>query len=283
MNLNNSYNKSEITAIITALYECIRYIIQKENKNEEYNLNLCENLIENYFIKFIEWCIMNETITVKLIFSQISILIGYFTKNSETSKLYLTLLKRFWIQLDEILMNISKNCCNDNNSKQLQKCLELIQNLYNASINHNMNCNNKVKFTSPDDHNEENDVINSLNTHAATSSSNQKPKNMIENIVKELRVIAIRLGQIYIEKISKEKTIEYVPQLKELIQMFNDAKFYLEITNENDLKSVFKIVFDLFNTDYTPCDSMMDIAFEILTLLDKNDRIENIEKLLKVN
>lgn len=271
-----SISKQDNKMIIKTYFECLRYLIQKiqnkkDNTTEEESIVF--KLLEDNIVSTLKWCLTStEALTTKYIFQHTATLVAFFDKQSATSTLYQRLLDKFWSLLFSIIPEeLNKQ---DVSELYLERVIELINDLYvaNPSLEEH-----KVKFV--EDSNEE-----SENTERPATP--KEPHTTAAFIQKELKQLVLQLLRICLNKTSTMKTSKYIKHVRLLCNMFSDKDFFAKVSEDGKMETTLMTLVGLLKSsflDNEACEIVVDVIFEVLQKLEKQQRFEFIDKeLMKV-
>lgn len=275
-------SKSDCTVIHNAYFECLRFLFQqinnkkeKETKEEDFAIKLLEtNILEP-----ISWLLKSDSAHVKNFFQHSSALVAFWDRQIhnklDNGGLYAKLLNLFWTKIFEL---VTKDLAAEEVDEQLlSHVLLLVQDLHvaNPSLE-----SPSVKFAE-----EQGEKIEK----SEPTTPVKKAQEAAAFIQKELKQLVVKLVRICLDKASgSEKgssATRYVEQVHTLTKMFSDVNFYKSLTDLGELSSSLdRFVNLLSQVNEEASESVVEIVFEILPLLEADQRFDYIEKkLLKVS
>ncbi|TDG45249.1 hypothetical protein AWZ03_008311 [Drosophila navojoa] len=276
-------SKMEISTIHNAYFECLRFMLQQINNNAQRTPEIEQfgyGLLEHQLLEPIGNLLHSESVHVKYFFQHTSALVAFWDRecNSKTDKsacsLYVQLLSKFWTRIFELVTQ--DLAAEDVNEQLLSHVLLLVQDLHvaNPSLE-----TQSVKFAEADEE-----------TAAAEPTSQQstptkKAHDAAAFIQKELKQLVVKLVRICLDKASSSSnSARFIRQVRTLTKMFADAEFYKSLTEQGELRATLdKFVSILEQLKGDACESVVDIVFEVLSILDPGPRFEYIgDTLLKI-
>lgn len=271
----NNISKQDNIMIIKTYFECLRYLIQKfNNKNQdipEADKVIAQKLLQENVIQPIKWCLSSTNgLKPKYFFQHSSTLVAFFDKQSGLSLLYQQLLDTFW----SLLFNLTTDDLQQQDVSELylERVIELINDLYvsNPSLEEH-----KVKFLEENVDKPEPTLIP------------KEPHVSAAFIQKELKQLVLQLLRICLKKTLTMKTSKYIKHVRLLCNMFNDKEFFVKLSEDESLTTTLLTFVNLLKMsflDNEASETVVDVVFEILNNLEKQQRFEFIEKeLLKVS
>ncbi|XP_024938302.1 uncharacterized protein LOC107265048 isoform X2 [Cephus cinctus] len=242
-------SRSEIFAVTTSFTECLRYVIHLNSNDKE----LCEKLLQEQLITMIEFCAKENTPIKSILFSQITQLVRYWSKNRDNpeSKLYSYLVQEFWQYL-ELMFNKLMDDANENfdtistaNIRNSQ--IDLLLTLKNAPVQSRKNL--RVKFS---------DREKLVETLSQDSKSKAEDDMMFQ---KELNEFVNKICVTYYSKIDANSFRQNIGYLNKLMSNFES-------------KDLFVALAKLYNADADLFDFYKDNLKD--WLIEKPDEIETI-------
>lgn len=238
-------------------------------------------LLEQQLLEPIGFLLRSESAHVKYFFQHSSALVAFWDRqcNNATDKtsytLYVKLLNKFWTRIFELVTQ--DLAVEDVNEQLLSHVILLVQDLHvaNPSLE-----TQSVKFV------EEEEKKSTCEMSSQHSTPTRKAHDAAAFIQKELKQLVVKLVRICLEKANNSsKSARYISQVRTLTKMFTDAEFYKSLTDLGKLHATLdKFVALLGQLSDDACESVVDILFEILALLEPAQRFEYIANtLLKVS
>ncbi|EDW69877.1 E3 ubiquitin-protein ligase listerin [Drosophila virilis] len=275
-------SKSDTSIMHNAYFECLRFILQQVNNNpqrtdaiEEFGLQL----LEQQLLEPIGNLLRSESTHVKYFFQQASALVAFWDRecnnvvDKSSCSLYVKLLNKFWTRIFELVTQDLG--LEDVNEQLLSHVLLLVQDLHVANPSLETQC---VKFVEADEE------IN-LGTASQQSTPTRKVHDAAAFIQKELKQLVVKLVRICLDKASSSSnSARFISQVRTLTKMFTDAEFYKSLTDQGELRATLdKFVTLLGKLNDDASESVVEILFEILSLLEPEPRFEYIaDTLLKI-
>ncbi|XP_046806997.1 E3 ubiquitin-protein ligase listerin [Lucilia cuprina] len=274
---NNNTSMQDNKMIIKTYFECLRYIIQKvynkKDKTVEEEKTLVLQLLEENIVQPIKWFLSGEdSLLTKYFFQQTSTLVAFFDKQSANCSLYQQLLEKFWCLLFTLIPEELHKT--DVSEIYLEHVIELINDMYVAKPNLE---EHKVKFVEVNGEEEGENAENPIKDNNHTTAA---------FIQKELRQLVLQLLRICFNKTVSLKTSKYIKHVRLFCNMFNDKEFFAKISEDDKLDTTLRTLVDLLKSsvlDNDACAIVVDVVFEILQNLEKQQRFEFIEReLIKI-
>lgn len=274
-------SKSDCTVVHNTYFECLRFLLQQINNSKERQPReekFAEALLQNNVLGPIGWLLKSESAHVKNFFQHSSALVAFWDRQInnglDNGGLYAKLLNQFWTRIFELVTQ--DLAVEEVNEQLLSHVLLLVHDLHMANPSLE---SPSVKF------------VEELDEKVAKSEPTTPVKKAQEAaafIQKELKQLVVKLVRICLDKASGSggsASSRYVDQVRTLTKMFTDAEFYQSLTDLGDLRGALDKFVSLLNSvNDGACESIVEIIFEILLLLEPVQRFEYIEKtLLKVS
>lgn len=272
-------SKSDCIVIHNAYFECLRFLLQQINNNkqrEQKEEEFSFSLLDNNVLEPIAWLLKSDSTHVKIFFQHSSALVAFWDRQInnrlDNGDLYAKLLNKFWIRIFEL---VTQDLSADEvNEQLLGHVLLLVQDLHMANPSLE---SPSVKFV---------EGPNEKIEKSEPTTPVKKAQEAAAFIQKELKQLVIKLVRICLDKANKgsgsgTSSSRYIEQIRTLTKMFNDAAFYKSLTDDGDLASALnKFVSLLGQLSCQACESVVEIVFEILPLLETGKRFEYIEHTL---
>ncbi|XP_034103440.1 E3 ubiquitin-protein ligase listerin isoform X1 [Drosophila albomicans] len=276
-------SKADTSIIHSAYFECLRFMLQQINNDAERTEAMQQfafGLLEQQLLQPIGQLLLSENTHAKYFFQHTSALVAFWDRqcNSELKSscaLYVKLLNVFWTRIFEMVTQ--DLAAEDINEQWLSHVLLLVQDLHvaNPSLE-----TQSVKFLETD--NEKAEVSEQCSQH---STPTKKGDCYAAFIQKELKQLVVKLMRICLDKAnSSSNSGRYIHQVRTLTKMFTDIEFYKSLTEQGELSATLdKFVALLGQLNVDACESVVEIVFEILALLESSQRFDYIaQKLLKL-
>ncbi|XP_017072343.1 E3 ubiquitin-protein ligase listerin [Drosophila eugracilis] len=268
--------KSDCTVIHNAYFECLRFLLQqinnkkdREQKEEEFAIRLLQSNV----LEPIGWLLKSDSAHVKIFFQHSSALVAFWDRQinnrSDNGGLYAKLMNLFWTRIFELVTN--DLAAEEVNEQLLSHVLLLVQDLHMANPSLE---SPSVKF-----------VEDAKVEKSEPSTPVKKAQEAAAFIQKELKHLVVKLVRICLDKAKisggGNSSSRYIEQIRILTKMFTDAAFYKSLTDDGDLGGTLnKFVFLLVQLNDDACESVVEIVFEILPLLEADQRFEYIKNTL---
>ncbi|KAH8258638.1 hypothetical protein KR038_003248 [Drosophila bunnanda] len=267
-------SKSDCTVVHNTYFECLRFLIQQINnskKREPREQEFAEGLLQNNVLEPIGWLLKCESAHVKNFFQHSSALVAFWDRQInnglDNGGLYAKLLNQFWTRIFELVTQDLE--AEEVNEELLSHVLLLVHDLHvaNPSLE-----SPSVKFV---------EELEGKIEKSEPTTPVKKAQEAAAFIQKELKQLVVKLVRICLGKASGSASSRYVDQIRSLTKMFTDALFYKSLTERGDLLGAldnFVSLLDCINDE--ACESVVEIVFEILLLLEPEQRFEYIENTL---
>lgn len=272
-NTTLSISKQDNKIIIKTYFECMRYLIQKVYNKKEKNIQaeddtIVVKLLEENIVETIKWCLTSpNNLIAKYFFQHTSTFVAFCDKQSTKSTLYRSLLDKFWSLIFHIITEDLKK--EEVDELCLERVVELINDLYvaNPSLEES-----RVKFV---EDNVEEEKVEQCATPLKESHT------VAAFIHKELKQLVVQLLRICLKKTLDLRTSKYMKHVRLICNMFNDKEFYAKVSDDNDLNTTLYTLVNLLKSiflDNEACEIVIDVIFEILQNLEKQQRFLFIER-----
>lgn len=266
---NSSLSKSELSAVASAYYEILQFIIGQSmndsNITDEEKLTTCNSFIDDHVIGVFFYCINTEGSIGKSVFSRMSVMIKYWLKQSTTSEIYRKMLDRLW---NELLLAVEGSLETNSNLLQLStRHLEFIKCLKNASGT------KSVKINIHDDVLPTNEAL--LITEKLRELSFEEPLNKL----------VYTLCSIYVEKINETLDVCLVENLETLIIEHQSKNLFKHLSGRQENTSICSL-YDIFEGwlqhDELRCESVVDIILILYKFLEPSEKIDLLNRWIRI-
>lgn len=257
-------SRLEISAISTAYYECLQYvIIQMQRVNLlpiEDLTGFCKELVKEHLVDVIAWCLSDEQHCSKFVFAQVSSICNYWTQNSPDNLLYAAILHYFWEEIFTVLEKSLDN--NDRLERTLNLHYELVQS-FRTGQSHRTKP--KVKFSTAGD-----DEVDTSST----------PKSATVRLI-DFNETAFRLCTIYMKRTTETMSPLFVNNLENLLKAFGNSEFLLRLSGDAgvaklyDKFSVWLLIAQLRQ------ENVIDIILQLYPFLSVEEKSALLMKLVK--
>ncbi|ALC44763.1 l-3-76BDr [Drosophila busckii] len=272
--------KSDASIMHSAYFECLRLVLQQINNNAERTEQMevfAYGLLEHQLLEPIAHLLRSDSAHVKYFFQHTSALVAFWDRqcssdatNKNAFALYIKMLNKFWTRIFELITN--DLAVEDVNEQLLSHVLLLVQDLHvaNPSLE-----THSVKFAEP---------ANEEEVSSQHSTPTRKAHEAAAFIQKELKQLVIKLVRICLDKVTASSGYiagRYIRQVRTLTKLFTDAEFYKGLTELGELRATldrFVALLGKLNDD--ACESVVEILFEILTLLEPQESFDYIAQTL---
>ncbi|KAH8303692.1 hypothetical protein KR018_011703 [Drosophila ironensis] len=269
--------KSDCSVMHNAYFECLRFLLQQINNKKDREAREDEfamNMLRTNILEPISWLLKSDSAHVKNFFQHSSALVAFWDRQInnklDNGGLYRKLLNEFWTRIFELVTQ--DLAAEEVNEQLLSHVLLLVQDLHMANPSLE---SPSVKFV-------EQDPCEKLEKSEPTTPV-KKAQEQAAFIQKELKQLVVKLVRICLDKASTKggSSCRYIEQVRTLTKMFTDVEFYKSLTERGELRaSLDKFVALLGQLKDEACESVVEILFEILPLLEPEERFEYIQKKL---
>lgn len=276
---NQIYCRSDINAISSSYFECIRYVLIQlqispiETPDPEINSRQFSfDLLKINVIDVIRFLLMQtSSANGKYVIIHLVDLIQFLNENCGRNTIYNDLLNYFWLELFTTIEASLKDSTSD---KQMSQKLDIIHDLINhlavKSTNKETIKTSKVRFS---DHNE-------IDLDKNSEVNMTEPIRYFE---KELNDLAIRLCQFYIRKTCDSVCDTFVEPLRSLLMKFGSSQdFYTRLAGspENMPKLYDKFASWLLLKEIRS-DNVLDITLMLYPHLNVSERSKLLYNLIR--
>lgn len=260
---STSQSRSDISAIATAYFECLQYVIIQLQRAELLEADelreYCTVLVQEHLVDVVSWCLMNDTNCAKYIFTQISALLNYWTQNQTENPLYIHLLAHFW---NEVYLILEKSL---ENTERLERTLnlhfELVQCLRSGGQTGRAKTM-KVKFTT------ETDEVDSV-----------LPK--IQNKLVDFNELAYRLCSIYMKRTRESICPIFINNLENLFKSFGNEEFFKRLAGGESIFKLYDKLSVWLLIAQLRQENVVDIILQLYQYLNANEKSQLLNKLVK--
>lgn len=252
ISITSSAVKNECAAMTSAYFECLKYMFKKfaGNKITEKQATFYLN---EFVIELIQWSLTTNTAFSTYIFLNTSAMITYFT-DCQKSGFYSDLLNFFWCDL---LNTFTKKVQDDELSDgYVSSAAKFINQLYLSNYN----------------------LLNDYEKYYKSKGVKNSKPDCVQRNIKRLSVLLVRS---LIQRIEHTKSITWLTTIREITNNFHDLNFYSSISKENTITETLNIFTKFVDgTLFEPSDIAFDIIFEILSLLETDQRVDFVNSKL---
>lgn len=270
--------RADITAIATAYYECIQYVIIqlqtiiKTSIELETEVNeFYEKILNNHILEFIAFLLETSNIqNGKYVLNRIALLIQFWSHNKTDKKLYDKLLATFW---SELFTTIEKVFSVEKVDQQLAKNLDLItefiQQLRNDAGQKTKPL--KVKFNF--------DEV--LPVDDVDGMAQKKTKKHV-SLETSLNEFVIQLCKLYMRKISETNNAVYIGYLESLLKTYGNDEFFQKLAGSaNDISKLYDKFACWLLISQLRLESVVDIILMLYPYLNVSEKSKLLNKLIK--
>jgi hypothetical protein len=253
-------SKSESTAVVTALVECLQYVILINQQNSD----LCEKLIKSHLVPLIEWSLTGEQTCYRTVFHQTALLVQYWSRN-KTIDNYPRYLNLFW----QCVSNLLETITNQDDSDLADRQVTFMQHLKNAARPKEQL---KVAFSS-----NEREGRNSETTNLEVDATyKDNLTNLVYTVLKS-----------YVEQIREKKSKRLLQDVFSLIRLFESRDFLAGLgrlvgDDRENLSHVYdKLLYDWLESSELCCETVVDLTFVLLRHLGDDQKRAILRSLLQ--
>ena len=262
---NNKMGKSEMSAVVNAYYEVIRFVIMQMandfNASEDESCSsFATNLLDDHIIAVSFWCLNEEGVYGRHVFPLVASLIKYWSK-SENLRLYQNLVDRFWQEMSKVLKN----------SLDIQSKIENVtgnQLVFIKSLKDNAVKNVKVKFS-------EEKIVEANREENCKSDKNLSFSQKLFEVVCEL-------CSVYIEKICLEQNGQFLDSFEALVKDYQSEEFFKILSKQENIFTLIEIFKTWLTFDGLRCEPVVEIALVMYKYLSPPEKEELLHKWVQV-
>lgn len=276
-------SRSDITAIATAYYECLQYILIQiqsfppEMFGDGPDLNgYSLNLLQTHVIDVISYLLSSaSTSNGKYVLTRLVELIQFWSQTREVNPIYNALIARFW---DELYSTIEKSFGKTDEDQQLRSKLELIhdlvQSLRSKSSSMSKSKSSKVKFTIDTAADSNDQVDGAIKKGAGETAVFFKP---------EINDLVVKLCKFYMKKTSDSVSDHFVRPLESLLAEFgNTGKFFEQLCGSaTDIAKLYDKFASWLLLKEIRSENVLDITLMLYPHLDPIEKSKLLNKLVK--
>lgn len=276
-------SRSDITAIATAYYECLQYILiqiqgfPSEAFDESMDLNqFALNLLQAHVIDVIGYLLSNAASNnSKYVVIRMVELIQFWSQNRNSNKVYDALLSRFWNNLYSTIEQSFGNTQEDQMLRQkLELIHEIVQSLRSKSSDMSKSKSSKVKF-SIDADDISNDQVDSIT---------KKPVNDTNIFLKdEVNELVVKLCKFYMKKTSDSVSDHFIRPLENFLTEFGKSTQFFEqlCGSAADIAKLYDKFASWLLLKEIRSENVLDITLMLYPHLDQNEKSKLLNKLVK--
>lgn len=253
-NVQNS--RSDVTAVASAYYECLQYIIIHKKDDQ-----FCAELIDKHILNIIEWSLNSNISNRKYIFAQISKLMNYWSQFDD-NEIYSNFMKTIWSVIYDMM---SKSIRTDTDIEEISEAqIEFIM-----SLKQNMTRKKagKVKFSVEGD-----DQVDSTSTGSLGNDPTYE---------KELNLLVQNVSSLYINEIESTRKPILIERLGVLFENFGNSDLYKNINSEKSIIKLSESITSWLLHKKLRIEIVVEILLQIFKFMEIPGRIELITNLVK--
>lgn len=277
--------RSDITAISSAYYECLQYILIQiqafppEAFTDGADLNEYSlNLLQTHVIDVISYLLSNANANNgKYVLVRMVELIQFWNQTRDSNQVYNMLLARFW---DELYSTIEKSFGLTEEDQHLKSKLELIhdlvQSLRTKSTNVTKLKSTKVKFN----------IDSNVNANDQVDGITKKESNETMSITffkDEINDLIVKLCKFYMKKTSDSVSDHFVRPLENLLSEFsNNTRFFEQLCGSaTDIAKLYDKFASWLMLKEIRSENVLDITLMLYRHLDPIEKSKLLNKLVK--
>lgn len=277
--------RSDITAISSAYYECLQYILIQiqaypadaftdgANDLNEYSLNL----LQLHVIDVITYLLSNTgTNNGKYVLVRMIELIQFWNQTRDTNQLYNALLTRFWDELYATIENSFGLTEEDQHLKpKLELIHDLVQSLRSKTSNMTKIKSTKVKFTI--------DAECGADDRLDGIVKKDTNETLITFFKDEINELIVKLCKFYMKKTSDSVSDHFVRPLENLLSEFaNNTKFFEQLCGSaTDIAKLYDKFASWLMLKEIRSENVLDITLMLYRHLDPIEKSKLLNKLVK--
>lgn len=257
-------SRSELNAVSSAIIECMKYTILKNQCNNE----LCMSILSKQLLHIIKWTVTECHSYSKIVFKQIASLIHYWNRNSDKVDfpLYAVLVQTYWSELNNLIENLFENFNSEYDITIIEKTcdsiLELLFSLRSERLSKTKS-NLRVTFTESDTSltNVDDSIMNS------TQDIHQN-KNLNTLVYSVLRLLT--------NQTDKVQNNQYIGHFCHLVQEFRSIELFQSLlTNqENSVLEFYReVLLKWLNNESICTKELVSICFVLFKYLNEDEKM----------
>lgn len=264
-------SRAEVTAISTAFYECLQFVIIQLRcsnifaSNEEL-AEFCTQLVQTHIIDVIGLLLENSASqNGKFVLIRMIQLIQFWSQNMADNELYSKLVQHFWSGLYAVVEK-SYGSSEDEVGSRLELTLELVQYLRNRNAHKPKGT--KVKFNLGETTDEVDCVaIVELELNATTDA--------------ELPEFVLKLSKMYVKKISDTTNSAYIDHLENLLKIFGNIEFFQQLADGGNISKLYDKFACWLLIGHLRQENVVDLILMLYPHLSMEERANLLGKLIK--
>lgn len=265
-------SRAEVTAIATAYYECMRFVViqlRKHNviENQEDLTEYCIKLVQTHVIDVIGLLLKNSSSrNSKYILIRMIDLIHFWTANMADDQLYTAFVEYFWANVFQVVED-SYPVDDSDAENRLDLTYELVQCLRTRQSHKSKGA--KVKF----DFDAATNVVDSV---AAV-----EPETTV-SIDTQLIELVLKLSKMYVKKTTETTNSAFIDHLENLLKTFGNLEFYQQLAvNRGHISKLYDKFACWLLVSHLRQENVVDIILMLYPHLNKNERMALLNKLVK--
>lgn len=257
-------SRLEISAIATAYYECLQYVIIQMQRIkllpiEELTV-YSKELVKEHLVDVIAWCLSDEQHCSKFVFAQVSSICNYWTQSSHDNVLYAAILHYFWEEIFTVLESSLDN------TELLERTLNLHYELVQSfRTGQSHRTKPKVKFSTADD-----DEVD----------ANTTPKPTTVGLI-DFNETAFRLCTIYIKRTTETMSPLFVDNLENLFKVFGNSEFFMRLSGDAGVAKLYEKFSVWLLIAQLRQENVIDIILQLYPFLSGEEKSALLMKLVK--
>lgn len=270
-------SRSDITAIATAYYECMQYVIiqlqttPKATAEIETEVNeFYEKILNNNVLEFISFLLeSNASQNGKFVLNRIVLLVQFWSHNKSDKKLYDKLLVTFWT---ELYTTVEKAFAVEKEDSHLTKNLDLMAEFVQQMRNDGAQKAKplKVKFSFDD-----------VTTVDDIDGATQKKTKKHVSLEASLTEFVIQLCRLYMKKISETNNSVYIDYLEALLKTYGNEEFFQKLSGQGDISKLYDKFACWLLIAQLRLENVVDIILMLYSYLSVDEKSKLLNKLVK--
>lgn len=265
-------SRSEVTAIATAYYECLQFIVIQLRSNDLFDTpeeltDYCIKLTQAHIIEVIGLLLDNSSShSGKFVLARMILLVQFWAQNAADNKIYAALVQHFWSNVYSVVEK-SLSTADDDTAHRLELTLELVHCLRSRHSHKPKGA--KVKFNL-DGSTDEIDCVAVVEAESNVAADTELPE------------FVLKLSKMYVKKVSDTTNSVFIDHLESLLKIFGNVDFYrqLSVDGGNICKLYDKFACWLL-IGHLRQENVVDLILMLYPHLNAEERMSLLGKLVK--
>lgn len=266
-------SRAEVTAIATAYYECLQYVIIQLRSNNIFETpekltEYCVQLVQTHILDVVGLLLDNSAAhNGKFVLTRMIMLIQFWTQNSADNELYATLVQHFWLNVFVVLEK-SLGIVDDDTNNRLELVLELVQCLRSRHSHKPKGA--KVKFDLDDKTTDEVDSAAVATVETSTVVDAELPE------------LVLKLSKMYVKKVSETTNSAFIDHLENLLKLFGNVDFYCQLSADSgNISKLYDKFACWLLISHLRQENVVDLILMLYPYLKSDERTALLLKLVK--